>query len=717
MTPGRARTPSSTSRSPAVNDEPAWPWRLGLLALFGVAAIWRCAYLVRLGHTPFAGSLDADARIYWAWSESILRNGPLPPSPFFLAPLYPYALAGVRAVVGGNMDHVLAAQVLLGTAAVVLLADATRRLASWPVALAVGGLLAFSRSSTFFDGLVLPESMLFFVESLLVWFVARTDWSQARILRYAVYGLLVGVLAQGRASHSVLLALVLPVAWAGSRRPARRLMAVAVSVATFALVCLPAMLANLRASGELIPFTYNMGFNLYVGNNPDADGAYVDITRGSIPVPLEGSSPTTGGALDGRAYLLGTEGRRLSAAGSSARWAGKAAAFVGSAPTRALGLAGRKLLLAWNRREIPQIERMESFARAAGPLGLPLLGSFGFIAILGLSGVVWAARGSAAERWLVGYLALVSLAMVPFFVTDRYRHHLVPGLAVLAGIAIAGIVRAARAGTGRARVRSLLAVSVATGIVFAPIGARRPPVGDWVYVVDQAIRLLDRGAYAEAAEALARAEATLGDMNARSLSTSARTDLAVFYSRYAIALEAIGRHDQAIVRWERAIALDPNDAESLSRLLVAYELAGRATDAARARRTLGSIPGGRGRLLLNEGWSAAGRGDVAGAERLFLEAVQAAPNLPMAWTGLIRLRIQAGRFEEASRALDGARAAGLDLSTADAFECFLAARRGDLAAARRALDRLPSGFTPTDPFVAGLLDDGRRAVEREPTAR
>src|SRR5439155_75656 len=83
-----------------------------------------------------------------------------------------------------------------------------------------------------------------------------------------------------------------------------------------------------RAAGEPIPLTYNLGYNLYVGDNPDADGAYVDITAGSLPVPLPGTSPTTGGALDGRAFILASEGRRLSPAESSAYWAGKAAAFV-----------------------------------------------------------------------------------------------------------------------------------------------------------------------------------------------------------------------------------------------------------------------------------------------------------------------------------------------------------------------------------------------------
>src|SRR5882762_9460356 len=87
----RAPAPAPSRTTPrAAGSEPAWPWRLGLLALFLVAAVWRWAYLARLGRTPFAGSLGADSRIYWDWSESILRHGLMPAGPFFLAPLYPY---------------------------------------------------------------------------------------------------------------------------------------------------------------------------------------------------------------------------------------------------------------------------------------------------------------------------------------------------------------------------------------------------------------------------------------------------------------------------------------------------------------------------------------------------------------------------------------------------------------------------------------------------
>src|SRR5437867_2522140 len=97
-TRSQAPPASGPSRRFAVRAHHELLWRLALLALCGIAAAWRLAYLARLRHTQFAATLDADARIYWDWSESILRHGPAPPSPFFLAPLYPYMLALVRTI-------------------------------------------------------------------------------------------------------------------------------------------------------------------------------------------------------------------------------------------------------------------------------------------------------------------------------------------------------------------------------------------------------------------------------------------------------------------------------------------------------------------------------------------------------------------------------------------------------------------------------------------
>jgi len=687
-------------------------WIPALVALGTIAAAWRWAYLARLRHTPFADSLDADAGIYWSWSDFILRHGLWPPSPLFLAPLYPYVLAAWRSIGSGSIAQVLAIQAVLGAFAVALLADAASRVAGRRAALVVGAMLLAARTATFFDGLILPESLLFFVESVLVWFVARTDWSRAGTGRFAVYGALVGVLAQGRASNAVLLGLILLLARAGPRSLPRRLAGPAVACGVFALSCVPALVVNHRASGEWIPFTYNLGFNLYVGNNPEAQGGYVDVTRGSNPVPLEGALPTTGGALDGRAFLLATRGVRLSPAASSANWAQQAESFVRAAPGKAFRLAGRKLLLAWNARELPQIESMASFARAAGPLGLPIAGSFALLAILGLAGIPSAARGDATRRWLVGYVAALTVMLVPFFVTDRYRHHLEPALAALAGIALVELAHAVRRGSAGARARTAAVLALAASVVFAPVRPQQAGSRAWTFAVDRGIRLIERGAYAEAADQFARAERSLGSVRPQALTPGARVDLAAFYHYYGTALEALGRSPEAVERWERAAALDPNNAITLGRLALAYERAGSTADAARVRRMLERVPGGGGQLLVDDGWTDARRGDLASAEERFLEAVRAVPNLSVAWEGLIRVRIQTGRFTEARQALEQARGAGLEPSPAAIYEAYLDLQGGDPAGARRALQRLPRGFVSSDPVLVRLLEYSRNALRR-----
>src|SRR5207237_1199143 len=83
--------------------------------------------------------------------------------------------------------------------------------------------------------LILPESLLFTLESLLVWLVVRTDWRRARPARFALYGLLVGLLALGRASHALVLLLALPLARAAAPTRAGAAKRAAAAAGAFAL--------------------------------------------------------------------------------------------------------------------------------------------------------------------------------------------------------------------------------------------------------------------------------------------------------------------------------------------------------------------------------------------------------------------------------------------------------------------------------------------------
>src|SRR5262249_22149801 len=149
------------------------------------------------------------------------------------------------------------------------------------IALALGSLLAVNTMWVFMDGRILAESPLLALECLLAWTWASNrergfgDAANARV------GLLIGAMAQFRATQAVLL---LPHALLLRRQRALRLepwmRGALLSLGVFAASALPSTIWNLSRAHEFIPFTYNGGFNLYIGNNPRANGGFVRVEAG-----------------------------------------------------------------------------------------------------------------------------------------------------------------------------------------------------------------------------------------------------------------------------------------------------------------------------------------------------------------------------------------------------------------------------------------------------
>src|SRR5204862_1072192 len=61
---------------------------------------------------------------------------------------------------------------------------------------------------------------------------------------------------------------------------------------------------------------------------------------------------------------------------------------------------------------------------------------FGLIAILGLAGAVVSWRAFPNSRWIAAAVALQFVAILPVFVTERYRLAVVPGLLVFAALGL-----------------------------------------------------------------------------------------------------------------------------------------------------------------------------------------------------------------------------------------------------------------------------------------
>ena len=358
---------------------------LGLL--FAGSLFWRLTYLHRLSASPLAESLNADARVYWDWAGWLMHRSPVGSQPFFLGPLYPYVLALMRAVTGDSMPAVLAIEAVWGAATVILLADTVRRIAGWRIGIIIGVLLGANEMMVFFDGLILSESLLLFLGALLVWWIAWFDWTQPPRYAFAGIGCLVGLLAAGRATGLLLMVPcllgILPLRWPLGRAS---WLGSLTALAACAIVILPIAVRNYVVGGELIPITYNAGYNLYVGNNPDANGASVSIV-GVTSLSTSGRIPEDGSEIDGRDYLRRTGNLSLSPLASSRYWSDAAWRYIAAHRFETLRLMLTKLGMLWNRREYSQIERVQEYREWAGPVGLPWLGSFALLGLLSIAGV------------------------------------------------------------------------------------------------------------------------------------------------------------------------------------------------------------------------------------------------------------------------------------------------------------------------------------------
>jgi tetratricopeptide (TPR) repeat protein len=693
---------------------PGWP--VALAALFVVALAWRWVHLERLARSVLGGSLVEDARIYWDWSTRLLSRGPVGEHAFFMGPLYPYTLALLRRLTGGSVNAVLGVQAAWGAAACVLLADAARRLTRPAVGLAVGGLLAGFGMAVFFDGLVLMESLLFALEACLLWWVVRIGARGAGAGGLAASGALIGLLAQGRATSVLLLvpAALLAVSPGPGPRPAGRPKALRLGALALgcALVCLPAALHNLAVAREWIPFTYNLGYNLYVGNHPGATGGFGVITGSHEWSRVAGPRADGGADSDGRAYLRAARGLELGPSASSRHWTREALAWISAHPGQAARLALRRVAMMWNRSEYPQVEDAQTFASLLGPLGLPFVGTFAFLGTLAIAGLAGAWRRGPPGRFVVGYAVVMTLAIAPFFVTDRYRHHLVPAAALLAAVALERL--AAWLADPRARSRSAgLFAGLAVGlvVVFLPLPRLSDAKRAWGTASDLGMRYMEKGDAASAAREFERAAA----IESRGLAAPRPgSDLAVeramTYHNHALALEALQRDAEALEWRRRAASLAPDHATIVRALADALADANRAAEAESLYARLEGLANGRGAALAGRGWLAARRGSLEEAERLFGAAAEADPGLGEAWGAWVRLAAQRGDVGAARERLERGRAAGWDGAGFAAHEALVSALEGRADAARAALARIEPRALERDPVIADVAVVARRVL-------
>ena len=537
-----------------IGGNAAWRSLIPPLMVFGAALGVRLAYLYQVRTVPFFEYPVVDARSYDAWAQRILAGDWWGGEVFYQAPAYPYFLAVVYRLSGHGLWGARVAQAVLGALSCVWLLLAGRRFFGWSAGVVAGALLAVYPPAIFFDGLIQKAGLDLFLMTLLLYSLARAQ-ENPRGRAFALSGLITGLLALTR-ENTLILAAVIPL-WVilrfADRSRRDRAGLTAAFLGGVAVVLLPVGVRNYSVGQTFSLTTSQMGTNFYIGNNPRATGMYDSLVPGQHDPAHERRDAVT---LAERAL-----GRRLKPGEVSDFWFRRAMGFVRENPGRWLRLLAYKLMLTWNRVEIPDTEDIHIYAEWSSLLrGLGTVMHFGVLVPLAAAGVVlsWQRRG---KLWILYVLvAAITGSVALFYVFGRYRYPLVPVLIPLAGAACAeAAVLLQRREFGRLAAPAVAAVAMAAAVNW-------PVVSSEEFLAASRINL-----------GLIYADTGREEQAERCYLVAAGIDPENSYPPYCLGELRVrqGRFTEAESFFGKAIALSPQDGKAHAGLADALALQGR----------------------------------------------------------------------------------------------------------------------------------------------
>ena len=609
---------------------------------------------VETSRDPRSDYLELDALYHDYWARALVTGDWTPPPgqidpeiqrrPFIKAPGYPYVLSIVYRLVGVDYGRARAAQHALGIVSLLLLFLVARRLWGMPAGCIAATLYALSWLFPYYEVQFHETAVVVFLLLLFCWWTLDA-LARPALWRWGVAGLLVGGLAVLRPNFLLLapvLAAGLALISTGSR--SAQLRTASVVMLGVAVVIAFSAIRNHRVSGERVLVSAGSGLNLYIGNNPIADGH-----TGRAPDLRSWSSfdhPRLVRQWSEQA------GRPLDYSGTSRLLADRAKAYIRAHPSRTAGLWIKKWLLFWGPYEvsvdqIDEAERQHSPWLRAMPIRFPtLLG----LAVPGV--LLWGLRRrrtefavwSTGDKWLL-LMLLVALgyaaSFIPFTVTGRYRVPIAPLLILPASYLLVDwtgwlVRRDYRRALGWGAV-------TAAALVMAYV--------NWTgYRVEIERRHFSFGlAYAKQQrwpEAEREFRAAI-DRNPRFVPG---------WKNYASVLLAQDRLQEAALVLTHARRMDPLDPDLWDDSGTLASRMGKWDEALSLFNQGLAIDGRHLSLLLNAGAACAAQGQLALATQYFTRAVEASPGSGEANLLLGRALAEAGEVERArgyfSRALE-----------------------------------------------------------------
>ncbi len=385
-----------------------------------------------------------DMKFYNDWAARILGGEFTDRKAFYGLPGYAFALAGIYKATGGyhhSYSPYLVAQLqavfhaltatwlfLIGRRVFGGEAPGERMRGNVIGVLAAVAWAAFTPAQVF-SAILMPTAWVVCAFwGTVYWLVCIHERGSSSWWRPWLWiGLLAGAVAMLVATILMLLPLVV-VAIAltvGRGRPIRdRLLPVAGAVVVLMsgvyAGCSPVWIHNYFIAKDRVLLSAHDGLNFYLGNHAASNG----YTK--IPSGLRASQE--GLLKDSLIIPEKIEGRAMKRSEVSAFWKERGRTFIREQPVAWMRLLRRKFENFWNSFQYDDLSILKLLRdERAVPPGL----RFGFAAAFGLPGLLLCWRRWPQSRWVAGATLLHMMALMPVFVTERYRMAAAPGLLLL----------------------------------------------------------------------------------------------------------------------------------------------------------------------------------------------------------------------------------------------------------------------------------------------
>ncbi len=411
----------------------ARPW----IWIFTAALALRVGYVASIRHAYFFSHPGTEALRYDRWAMLIL-HAPHPPSPpFEQSPGYPYLVAAIYGVLGHSPTAVALVQATVDAVTCVLITVAARRWFGAAVGAVAGVLAVVYGPLIYFAGELLPATLFLFTVMVALTAAQRCAWTWSG----GLWGLALVVRSEAVFAFPV----VLLDAWRRGRQRALLRTALPLTMTFAAFLGL-----NAAHSPRLVLLTTSGGENLFLGNNPHADGVNPFLFGPLEPI-----------AASARAR-----------AADAAQWdevlRGYALSFWKHDPLLAARLFWKKFLWTWTDRELPNTSDIDWQTAQSWVFWRPFFPlSFGMILPFAAAGALLVARDWRALTLLLAPIAVGLGTAVIFFTNARFRLTMVPSLLMLAAVALGRVPGIVRDWRHTRRAMLLILVGMAVGAVAA----------------------------------------------------------------------------------------------------------------------------------------------------------------------------------------------------------------------------------------------------------